>query len=95
MTKVISDVSMALDRYATAPYVCAETPPRPRRSLPTSPEQPAPRVALLFHFEDAAPDSPFVDRVWRMRSERAQSFLSVATAHWELVFSREEGGGCP
>ena len=58
----------------------------------TSPEPPAPRAARLFHFEDAAPDSPFVDRVWRTRSGRAQAFLSVATAHWELVFSREDGG---
>jgi AraC-like DNA-binding protein len=42
-------------------------------------------------FEDRASDSPFVERVWRCRSERAGRFLSVASSHWEMVVTRHRG----
>ena len=42
-------------------------------------------------FEDRPSDSPFVERVWRSHSERADTFNSVATPHWEMVVSRHAG----
>ena len=42
-------------------------------------------------FEERISDSPLVERVWRSRSERAGTFQSIATAHWEMVVSRHGG----
>jgi AraC-like DNA-binding protein len=36
-------------------------------------------------------DSPYVERVWRCHSERAGTFLSVASSHWEMVVTRLRG----
>jgi hypothetical protein len=43
---------------------------------------------VLFSFEDRLSDSPFVERVWSARSERAGQFLSVASGNSEMVVSR-------
>jgi hypothetical protein len=40
---------------------------------------------------DRLSDSPFIERVWRCHSERAGKFISVASSHCELVFTRIEG----
>jgi AraC-like DNA-binding protein len=45
----------------------------------------------LFVFSDRASDSPFVERIWRAHSERAGSFLSVASSHCEMVVTRHRG----
>jgi AraC-like DNA-binding protein len=42
-------------------------------------------------FEDRASDSPLVERVWRCHSERAGTFLSVASSHCEMVLTRLRG----
>jgi Helix-turn-helix domain len=49
------------------------------------------RAARLFRFEERASDSPFVEKIWRTRSEPAAAFLSVALARWELVVTRQPG----
>jgi AraC-like DNA-binding protein len=36
-------------------------------------------------------DSPFVERVWYNRSERASTFTSVAVSHWEMVVATLNG----
>jgi hypothetical protein len=46
---------------------------------------------MLINFEDRPSDSPFVDRVWRSRSEHAGSFHSMATCNWVMVVSRLKG----
>ena len=46
---------------------------------------------MFIVFEDRPSDSPFVERVWRSHSERADTFWSVATPHWEMVVSRYQG----
>jgi AraC-like DNA-binding protein len=46
---------------------------------------------VTFAFEARASDSPFVDRVWRARSERPGAFFSVASLHWEMVVTRRQG----
>ena len=46
---------------------------------------------MFLRFEDRPSDSPFVERVWRCRSERAGTFLSVAASHCELVVTRLGG----
>jgi Helix-turn-helix domain len=46
---------------------------------------------MFIVFEDRPSDSPFVERVWRCHSERAGTFLAVASSHWELVVSRVAG----
>ncbi len=49
------------------------------------------RAAKLFAFEQRPSDSPFVEQVWRTRSEPAEAFISVAVTHWELVVTRQRG----
>ena len=47
---------------------------------------------MLISFDnDRASDSPFVERVWSCHSERAGTFLSVASSHWEMVVTRLQG----
>jgi AraC-like DNA-binding protein len=45
----------------------------------------------FIHFEDRASDHPFVEKVWRCRSDRADTFLSVAANNFELVVTRLGG----
>jgi hypothetical protein len=43
---------------------------------------------MFAGYEERLSDSPFVDRVWRCRSERAGTFLSIAAGHGEFVITR-------
>jgi len=43
---------------------------------------------MILNFEDRPSDSPFIERVWRSRSEAGGPFLSVAMANLELVVIR-------
>jgi hypothetical protein len=45
----------------------------------------------LIAFVDRPSDSPFIERVWRSRSEDAGVFHSIAACHWEMVVTRLEG----
>jgi len=45
----------------------------------------------FIRFEDRASDHPFVEKVWRCHSERADSFLSVAANTFEMAITRLEG----
>ena len=49
------------------------------------------RESEFIHFEDRASGHPFVDKVWRCRSERAGSFLSVAANNFEMAITRLGG----
>lgn len=44
-----------------------------------------------FVFEMRSADSSLVEGIWRTRSEQAGSFISTATAHWEMVVTRYQG----
>ena len=46
---------------------------------------------MLLTFDDRPSDSPFVERIWRSRSENAGIFHSVAMSHWEMVVTRFNG----
>lgn len=46
---------------------------------------------MLIAFEDRPSDSPVVERVWRSHSERAGTFLSMASCHWVMVVTRLQG----
>jgi hypothetical protein len=46
---------------------------------------------MFIIFEDRPSDSPYVERIWRSHSERADTFCSVATPHWEMVVSKHKG----
>lgn len=46
---------------------------------------------MLITFEDRPSDSPVVERVWRSRSERAGTFLSMAACNWTMVVTRLAG----
>jgi AraC-like DNA-binding protein len=46
---------------------------------------------MFLVFEDRRSDSPYVERVWRSHSERAGTFVSVASSHLEMVVSRIRG----
>ena len=45
----------------------------------------------FIHFEDRPSDHPFVEKVWRCRSERGDSFLSVAANNFEMALTRLRG----
>ena len=45
----------------------------------------------LIAFEDRASDSPFVERVWRSHSDRAGTFLSMASCPCMMVVTRLQG----
>jgi hypothetical protein len=49
------------------------------------------RAEKLFHIEERAANSPFVDKVWRTRSVPSKAFVSVAASHWEIVIWRQAG----
>lgn len=49
------------------------------------------RAAGLFAFENRPSDSPLVEKIWRTRSEPAESFISVAVSRWEIVVTRLNG----
>jgi AraC-like DNA-binding protein len=60
-------------------------------AVTTTPSRGPERAARLFRFEESWPDSPFVHKVWRTRSEPAETFISVADSHWEMVVTRQRG----
>lgn len=45
----------------------------------------------FIHFEDRISDHPFIDRVWRCRSDRSDKFLSIAANSFEMVVTRLDG----
>src|SRR5262245_49300911 len=55
---------------------------------PADESRPSTAGGIMLVFEDRESDSPLVERVWRSRSERAGTFLSVAAPHCELVVTR-------
>jgi hypothetical protein len=46
---------------------------------------------MILQFEDRRSDSPFVERVWRARSLRGGSFVSIAAATFEIAVTRLQG----
>jgi hypothetical protein len=46
---------------------------------------------MFPHFEERPSDSPFVERIWSTRSERADSFTSISTVFWSMVISKCRG----
>src|SRR5690348_12626633 len=46
---------------------------------------------MTFLFEDRPSDSSFVETIWRARSERAGSFISLAASTWEMVVTTYRG----
>jgi hypothetical protein len=46
---------------------------------------------MAFIFEDRLSDSSFVEMLWRVQSEHAGSFISIAASHWEMVVTRYRG----
>jgi AraC-like DNA-binding protein len=48
-------------------------------------------VSTVLTFSDRPSDSPFVDRIWRSRSELGGAFVSVAQSHFEIAVTRHRG----
>ena len=46
---------------------------------------------MFLNFEDRPSDSPFIERVWRSRSERGGPFVSIAAANFEMAVTRHKG----
>jgi AraC-like DNA-binding protein len=47
---------------------------------------------MLICFDNERPsDSPYIERVWRSHSEASGNFVSIASSHWEIVFTRLAG----
>ena len=47
-------------------------------------------MGLVFE-EPRSVESPFVEKIWRARSERAGSFISEAASNWEVVVTTVDG----
>jgi AraC-like DNA-binding protein len=50
-----------------------------------------PNESEFIHFEDRASDHPFVEKIWRCNSERADRFLSIAANNFEMAITRLGG----
>lgn len=50
-----------------------------------------PNKTGFIRFEDRLSDHPFVERVWRCHSERADRFLSIAANSFEMALTRLRG----
>jgi hypothetical protein len=48
-------------------------------------------VSTVLTFNDRPSDSPYVDRIWRSRSERGGIFVSIAQSHFEIAVTRHAG----
>jgi hypothetical protein len=48
-------------------------------------------VAPVLSFCDRLSDSPFVDRIWRSRSDRGGPFVSIAQSQFEIAVTRHQG----
>jgi hypothetical protein len=46
---------------------------------------------MLLDFDDRPSESPLVEKVWRSRSDRGGSFLSIAASSFEMALTRQEG----
>lgn len=46
---------------------------------------------MVFDFDGRLSDSPWVEGIWRTRSEQSGSFMSSAATHWEMVITRQYG----
>ena len=46
---------------------------------------------MILAFEDRLSDSPFVEKVWRSRSDRGGPFVSIAQSHFEMAVTRHQG----
>jgi hypothetical protein len=46
---------------------------------------------MPLKIEDRPSDSPFVERIWRARSENISTFTSIAVANWDLVLWKQGG----
>ena len=46
---------------------------------------------MVLAFEDRPSDSPFVEKIWRSRSDRGGQFLSIAQSHFEMAVTRHQG----
>ena len=46
---------------------------------------------MTLAFEDRPSDSPFVEKVWRSRSDRGGPFVSIAQCHFEMAVTRHLG----
>ncbi|MBE7556274.1 MAG: helix-turn-helix transcriptional regulator [Anaerolineales bacterium] len=46
---------------------------------------------MNFVFDERPSDAPFVEKIWRTRSERSGSFISAAASQWEMVVTRYQG----
>lgn len=53
--------------------------------------QAAEKKSSFIVFEDRTSHSPFVEKIWRCHSERADTFLSVAACHFEMAVTRLTG----
>lgn len=49
---------------------------------------------MSLEFEDRPSDSPYVERVWRCRSENVDRMTSIASSHWNLVVWEQSGRVC-
>jgi hypothetical protein len=47
------------------------------------------RAVELFTFELQSSRSPMIEQTWQTCSEPAESFISVAASHWEMVVTRQ------
>jgi hypothetical protein len=48
-------------------------------------------MRMGLEIESRPSDSPYIERVWRSSSSAVDQMMSIATAHWDLVFWQHRG----
>jgi hypothetical protein len=46
---------------------------------------------MPIYIEERPSDSPYIERVWRSRSENINRFISIGNSRWDLVFTKHQG----
>jgi AraC-like DNA-binding protein len=60
-------------------------------TMQTNSSETLPNKSEFIYFEDRDSDHPFIEKVWRCHSERADNFLSVAANNFEMAITRLGG----
>lgn len=47
---------------------------------------------MFLSFDEVLSDSPYIERIWCARSERAGSIISISELYWEMVVTKYQGG---
>ena len=88
----LTAVSRAPHGLMVAFWISGSASGRCRRTeTPAAGIAPQDDAPMILTFEDRSSDSPFVEKIWRSRSDRGGPFVSIAQSHFEMAVTRHQG----